>query len=103
MNLCIDRKRRGEVRPLDEAADVADEADDALAKFGQSQVSREVKAAIAALPERQRAALILCFYEGVSNVEAAEIMSLTVGAVESLLVRARRGLKEALAHVYADL
>ena len=54
-------------------------------------------AAIADLPERQRAALALCHFEDMSNIEAAEVLGLSVGAVESLLVRARRALKESLA------
>jgi RNA polymerase sigma-70 factor (ECF subfamily) len=61
-----------------------------------------VAAAVAALPERQRAALALCFYEGLSNREAADILALSPGAIESLLVRARRSLREALAGVAAE-
>jgi len=55
------------------------------------------------LPERQRVALALCFFEGMSNIEAGVIMSLSVGAVESLLVRARRSLRQGLAGVYEEL
>ncbi len=51
---------------------------------------------------RWRAALTLCFYEGLSNREAADILALTPGAVESLLVRARRSLRQALAGVAAE-
>ena len=54
-------------------------------------------AAVAELPERQRAALALCHFEGKTNIEAAAALGITVGAVESLLVRARRALKESLA------
>lgn len=56
-----------------------------------------VEAAIQVLPERQRAALNLCFYEGLSNREAAEIMGVRVKALESLLMRAKAGVREALA------
>jgi RNA polymerase sigma-70 factor (ECF subfamily) len=56
-----------------------------------------VAKAIATLPERQRAAIVLCHYEGVSNIEAAEILQVTIGALESLLVRARKTLRAALA------
>jgi RNA polymerase sigma-70 factor (ECF subfamily) len=58
---------------------------------------------LAELPERQRAALTLCFYEGLSNGEAADILSLSVGAVESLLVRARRTLRERLQGTFKEL
>jgi RNA polymerase sigma-70 factor (ECF subfamily) len=52
-----------------------------------------VTAAVAELPERQRAALALCYWQEMSNAEAAEALSLSVGAIESLLVRARRALR----------
>jgi RNA polymerase sigma-70 factor (ECF subfamily) len=68
----------------------------------KAQLSARVAAAVATLPERQRAALTLCFYEGLSSREAADILALSPGAVESLLVRARRALREALAGVAAE-
>ena len=58
---------------------------------------------IAALPDRQRLALSLVYFEGLSNIEAAEAMEVSVEAVESLLARAKRGLKQALADRWRDL
>ena len=55
-----------------------------------------LETAIAALPERQRTALNLCFYEGLSNAEAAEILDVKVKALESLLMRAKAALKQTL-------
>ncbi len=52
--------------------------------------------AIQALPERQRAALNLCFYEEMSNKEAAEILDVNIKALESLLMRAKAGLRDIL-------
>ena len=51
---------------------------------------------IAALPERQRTALNLCFDEGLSNQEAAEVMGLKLKALQSLVMRAKTTLKERL-------
>ncbi len=48
------------------------------------------------LPEAQRSAIMLCHYSGFSNQEAADIMSLSVKALESLLARARRSLRDKL-------
>ena len=62
-----------------------------------------VAAAMERLPERQKMVLALCFFEGMSNIEAGKIMSLSVGAVESLLVRARRTLRRELAQTYDEL
>lgn len=53
------------------------------------------------LPERQRAALVLCYYQERSNIEAAEILGVSVDALESS--RARRTLKSALPAERADL
>ncbi len=103
MNLCIDRKRRPRSEPLESADDHADERENAHDRVAEREVSAKVAEAVAHLPERQRMALVLCFYEGVSNQEAAAIMSLSVGAIESLLVRARRTLKERLSGLYAGL
>ena len=49
-----------------------------------------------ALPERQRTALTLFHFEGMSQNEVAAAMDISAEAVESLLARARRGLKAAL-------
>jgi RNA polymerase sigma-70 factor (ECF subfamily) len=62
-----------------------------------------VMAAMMRLPERQRVALALCFFDEMSNIEAGKIMALSVGAIESLLVRARRALRQELTGVYEEL
>ena len=49
------------------------------------------------LPERQRAAIGLVHYQGLSNAEAGEVLGVGVRALESLLARARRQLRESLA------
>ena len=103
MNLCIDRARRPRTELLDETNDPVDEREDAAARLQERAMAANVAREVQALPDRQRAALVMCFYEGLSNGEAAAIMSLSVGAVESLLVRARRTLKDRLATTYAEL
>ena len=96
MNLCIDRKRRVAPAPLEAAGEVIDPKPSALDALAASETKHRVQAAVADLPERQRAALALCHFEGMSNIEAAAILDLSVGAIESLLVRARRNLREQL-------
>jgi RNA polymerase sigma-70 factor, ECF subfamily len=66
-------------------------------------VSKAVSAAVGELPERQRTALTLCHYEGLGNIDAAEAMGITVGALESLLIRAKRQLRDRLQPLMADL
>ena len=67
------------------------------AVFYANAEQKRVAEAVSELPERQKAALALCHYEGLSNIEAAAILDMSVGAVESLLVRARRNLRDSLA------
>lgn len=97
VNLSIDRRRKPVSDELDKAGEIADDKPSALDTLAETETSRRVNAAVADLPERQRAALALCHFEGMSNIEAAEVLGLSIGAVESLLVRARRSLKENLA------
>ena len=54
-------------------------------------------AALARLPERQRQAVVLRHIEGVSNPEIAEVLEISVEAVESLTARGKRALAAALA------
>jgi RNA polymerase sigma factor (sigma-70 family) len=103
MNLCLDKLRRagrqgGEVSP--ETPDVRASATRAL---DDRQRRDRVREALQKLPERQRAALVLCYYQERTNIEAAEILGVSVDALESLLSRARRTLKSALSAERADL
>lgn len=99
MNLCIDHHRRPRSESLDTIEDPMDPAPDAIDSLYRTQVAQHVAVAIANLPVNQRAAIALCYYEGLSNIEAAEILSVTISAVESLLVRGRRRLRDLL-HVH---
>lgn len=58
--------------------------------------SERVKAALDALPDRQREVLILCCYQELKAKEAAEVLSMKQNAVEVLLFRARKALKDLL-------
>lgn len=90
------RRRRG-TQSLPDGWDQADGRPAADQTLADGQRALRVAAAVAALPERQRLALTLSYYEGLNNREAASIMELSVKALESLLVRARRQLRGDLA------
>ncbi|MFT4257506.1 MAG: RNA polymerase sigma factor [Pseudoxanthomonas sp.] len=97
LNLCHDRLR-GRNRPQDNAEDEwIDPAPLPDAQAEQAQRGERIAQALAALPSRQREALVLQFYQGLSNVESAELMDISVDALESLLARARRNLRRLLA------
>lgn len=102
VNFCLDRRRRRQTAPLEAANDVADPAPSAVDVLASRETAARVAAAVADLPGRQRAALVMCHYEGMSNGEAAAALGLSVGAVESLLVRARRALRGTLAELAPD-
>ena len=97
MNACLDRLRR---RRFDGGEDVADRPDDAASapeQIDQGRLGALVARALGGLSERQRAAIILTYYEELPNAEAAAAMELHPKAFESLLLRARHALKAALA------
>jgi len=98
LNLCYDRLRgRREEEPYDEARhESADPAPAPEQALQAAQRSERVAAALAALPARQREALVLQYYQGLSNGEAAALMDISVEALESLLARARRTLRARL-------
>lgn len=56
--------------------------------------------AVNKLAEKQKTAYVLTRVEGLSNIEAAQIMDVSVGAVESLLTRANENLKKQLSNWY---
>jgi len=96
LNLCIDEKRKRSFTDIDAIPECADETPDAEQDMQRREKSQRVKAALAELPERQRAAFVLCFYEDYSNKDAADMLGISVKAIESLLVRARRSLRDLL-------
>ena len=91
-NRCIDvlRKRQREV-----SWDPS-ESEHPLTESDTPREQQSIDVALMRLPESQRTALVLTYYQNLSNREVAEIMNSSVRAVESLLVRARGNLKKQL-------
>lgn len=99
-NLCTDRLRQRKRRPaaaLDEAPEVPDGAQGAEAGLIEADRMAALQAALDALPDRQRQAVILRHIEGFTNPEIAEVMDIGIEAVESLTARAKRALTAILA------
>ncbi len=96
-NLCVDEMRRrrtgtaSQERPENEAHPSPEQ------EMLLGQEHQKLLQALADLPEGQRSALLLCQVQGFSNQEAAKIMKTGVRAVESLLARGRRSLRQRLA------
>jgi len=103
MNQCLDRLRKKKPEPLDPDFDAASDDPDPEIQLQQQQMAKRVEGAIQALPDRQRAAIVLSHYQGLSNPEAAEILDVSIEAVESLLSRGRRALKQSLRPEWSEL
>jgi RNA polymerase sigma-70 factor (ECF subfamily) len=84
---------------LDEAVEIPDAAPNPETSLGNAAIAAQIERAISDLPERQRAAIVLCHYQECGNIEAAEILGISVEALESLLARGRRTLRAQLAHL----
>ncbi len=96
-NLCIDRLRRRRFWADEEVPDMADDRVAATEAIDARRLDDAVAAALAALPDRQRTAIVLTYHEHWPNAEAARMMGLHVKAFESLLLRARTALRRSLA------
>jgi RNA polymerase sigma-70 factor (ECF subfamily) len=72
------------------------DADDPENIIIRQEHSQWLQKALDSLPENQRTAIVLSKYDDLSQKEIAEIMNTTEGAVEALLQRAKKNLREKL-------
>jgi RNA polymerase sigma-70 factor (ECF subfamily) len=102
-NLCIDRIRAN--RKLVVVEEVPEEMHPVVESnpADEFDAGQRVDAALKSLPERQRQALTLFHYEGLSQAEIGALMQISDEAVESLLARARRSVKAALKDEWRSL
>ncbi len=98
-NQCVDTLRKRPPTAAQAEFDPEAASDDS-AGIGADRAA--VRRAVAALPERQRAALILRQVHGFSQREAAQILDVSEDALESLQARAKRALRKRLARLLGD-
>lgn len=105
LNKCRDRARRLAVRRIvfgekdldaPEARRQADAAPNAESRLESAQRHAALATAIASLPAKLKEPLILTYFEGLSQQEAAEILEVSAKTVETRVYRARKKLAEAL-------
>lgn len=90
VNACFDLNKK----KSSQESSLTDQDYDLVADENESnQQLSAIEEALKELPERQRTALNLCFYEGLSNKEAASIMDVNLKALQSLIMRAKTTLK----------
>ena len=102
-NACFDQLRKKKPVYTDIVPEIEDSADtpfDALSRQNQNKI---IEAALQKLPDRQRAAVTLSYYQELTQKEGAGVMNITEKAYESLLVRGRKSLKLLLKESLKDI
>ena len=102
-NLCIDRLRARRPSVPVEDIDIEAPGDSAERALSRADDARLVQDALARLPERQRAAILLVHFQELPAAEAAQALGVSIEALESLLSRGRRGLREILTPLRGEL
>ena len=104
MNYCVDQLRK---RKRDAPEEAAPEQIDHAPRPDDTYLAGEkrfiIDEALSALPRRQRMALTLCHFQELTNIEAAQVMEISVDALESLLARGRRALRDRLTPLREEL
>ena len=95
-NRCLDGLRRRAFVSDTAVPEQIDPTASAETTVDSGRLAQHATEAIAALPDRQRAAVVLTYYEELSNAAAARTLGMSVDGFESLLVRARRALRQDL-------
>ncbi len=98
------KNERGQERLDDDTGDgPAREVQDRTVSIEQSMVHKvkldEVRSAVASLPEKQRAAVLMHKYEEMEYSQIAKVLSCSESAVKSLLFRAYESLRARLSHM----
>jgi RNA polymerase sigma-70 factor (ECF subfamily) len=94
--ICIDHYRRRKPQRHPDISALENRGDQPSEPLEREEKAEAVRRALDALPERQRAALVLQHYEGLSYEDIADVLECSARAVDSLLSRARRSLRDRL-------
>jgi RNA polymerase sigma-70 factor (ECF subfamily) len=93
INLCFDHRKKKKLINFSEGIEFADEKPGPDVLYDVHQKQALLERLIHELPERQKLAVNLCFYEGLSNNDAAQIIGVKVKALQSLVMRGKATLK----------
>jgi len=103
INMSLDYRKKNKPETLGEQMETLADNNTSEDIMENKQKKELVEKFISELPERQQTALNLCFYEDISNKEAAEIMDVNLKALESLLMRAKENLKIKISESYEEV
>jgi RNA polymerase sigma-70 factor, ECF subfamily len=95
-NACLNYRRKHIPFAAVEMELLVDDAPSADEVLIEQQRGEKVRQCLQKLPERQRAALILSYYEECSDQQAADALGISLGALQQLLFRARQNLRQSL-------
>ena len=102
-NLCTDRLRKKRGVALDLVAEPEDGKPSATQTMIEAQRATALQNALNQLPQRQRSAVVFRHLQGATNPQIAEILEISVEAVESLTARGKRALTAILANKQDEL
>lgn len=89
-------RRRGDRRRTRERSLAQEPADDRVEPSGERDRFLLLREELERLPEKYRAPLVLCYFEGMTHEEAARHLGWASGTVKVRLVRGRKLLRERL-------
>ncbi len=98
-HLCIDRIRKKQPTIINDIPELADSSHGPEGTLIEKERGDRVRNALAALPSNQKAAIILRHHEGLSYAEIAQVLGVTIKAVERLISRAGASLQARLSHL----
>jgi RNA polymerase sigma-70 factor, ECF subfamily len=100
LNLCRDIQRKaGRITQSEVPLDTISDSDSPESMAIKDENATAVTRAVASLPQRQKTALLLHRFDGLSYSEVARIMNISQSAAESLLVRAYASLRQSLTKI----
>jgi len=95
-NACLDILRKHSPSFTDNPPEQADSSANAVDGLLAEETAYQIKQALSEIQPRQRTAIVLSFYDEISQKEGAQIMEITESAYESLLMRGKKALKAKL-------
>jgi RNA polymerase sigma-70 factor, ECF subfamily len=102
LNICARSENKLVVDSQPSSYPVADPSQGQEETVAQRQLRKTLTDGLATLPAKQRAALVLCHYEGLSYLEAAETLEVSESALKSLIHRARQSMIAYLGNMMAE-
>jgi RNA polymerase sigma-70 factor (ECF subfamily) len=98
VNVCLNRVavKRPDLEPLEPARHIDEKSDDPFRMVARGERALEVREAIAQLPPKQRATVLLRVYQELSHEEIAGVLGSSVGAVKANFFHALGNLKRLL-------